>query len=86
MQLAGEVGPEAVSVREAARPAGVSLGAPFRHSPGRDAPDQFGGCGGAASLQDARPLRRKFSALAAGRRRAVSANSLPVHDVSTTFL
>lgn len=37
MQLAGEGGPEAVSVREAARRAGVSPGAPFRHFPSRDA-------------------------------------------------
>lgn len=37
MQLIGEGGPEAVSVREAARRAGVSPGAPFRHFPSRDA-------------------------------------------------
>src|SRR5882757_1252230 len=37
LQLVGEGGPEAVSVREAARRAGVSPGAPFRHSPSRDA-------------------------------------------------
>jgi AcrR family transcriptional regulator len=37
MQLAIEGGPEAVSVREAARRAGVSPGAPFRHFPSRDA-------------------------------------------------
>lgn len=37
MQLAGEGGPDAVSVREAARRAGVSPGAPFRHFPSRDA-------------------------------------------------
>ncbi|WP_375788343.1 TetR/AcrR family transcriptional regulator [Bradyrhizobium sp. Pha-3] len=37
MQLVGEGGPEAVSVREAARRAGVSPGAPFRHFPSRDA-------------------------------------------------
>ncbi|ANW03931.1 TetR/AcrR family transcriptional regulator [Bradyrhizobium icense] len=37
LQLAGEGGAEAVSVREAARRAGVSPGAPFRHFPSRDA-------------------------------------------------
>lgn len=37
LQLAGEGGPDAVSVREAARRAGVSPGAPFRHFPSRDA-------------------------------------------------
>jgi AcrR family transcriptional regulator len=37
MQLVGEGGPEAVSVREAARRAGVSPGAPFQHFPSRDA-------------------------------------------------
>jgi AcrR family transcriptional regulator len=37
LQLAEEGGPEAVSVREAARRAGVSPGAPFRHFPSRDA-------------------------------------------------
>jgi len=37
LQLAGESGAEAVSVREAARRAGVSPGAPFRHFPSRDA-------------------------------------------------
>ncbi|MFB9264979.1 TetR/AcrR family transcriptional regulator [Bradyrhizobium erythrophlei] len=37
MQLVDEGGPEAVSVREAARRAGVSPGAPFRHFPSRDA-------------------------------------------------
>jgi AcrR family transcriptional regulator len=37
MQLVGEGGAEAVSVREAARRAGVSPGAPFRHFPSRDA-------------------------------------------------
>jgi AcrR family transcriptional regulator len=35
--LAKEGGPDAVSVREAARRAGVSSGAPFRHFPSRDA-------------------------------------------------
>jgi AcrR family transcriptional regulator len=37
LQLVGEGGPDAVSVREAARRAGVSPGAPFRHFPNRDA-------------------------------------------------
>jgi len=37
MQLVGEGGMDAVSVREAARRAGVSPGAPFRHFPSRDA-------------------------------------------------
>jgi AcrR family transcriptional regulator len=37
LDLAKEGGPEAVSVREAARRAGVSPGAPFRHFPSRDA-------------------------------------------------
>ena len=37
LRLAEEGGPEAVSVREAARRAGVSPGAPFRHFPSRDA-------------------------------------------------
>jgi AcrR family transcriptional regulator len=37
LQLAGEGGAEAISVREAARRAGVSPGAPFRHFPSRDA-------------------------------------------------
>jgi AcrR family transcriptional regulator len=37
LQLVGESGAEAVSVREAARRAGVSPGAPFRHFPSRDA-------------------------------------------------
>src|SRR3954471_4857048 len=37
LQLVGEGGPDAVSVREAARRAGVSPGAPFRHFPSRDA-------------------------------------------------
>ena len=37
LNLVGEGGPEAVSVREAARRAGVSPGAPFRHFPSRDA-------------------------------------------------
>ena len=37
LQLVGEAGPDAVSVREAARRAGVSPGAPFRHFPSRDA-------------------------------------------------
>src|SRR5213080_267384 len=36
LQLVGEGGAEAVSVREAARRAGVSPGAPFRHFPSRD--------------------------------------------------
>ncbi len=35
--MVGEGGAEAVSVREAARRAGVSPGAPFRHFPSRDA-------------------------------------------------
>ena len=35
--MTGEGGAEAVSVREAARRAGVSPGAPFRHFPSRDA-------------------------------------------------
>jgi AcrR family transcriptional regulator len=35
LELAGESGAEAVSVREAARRAGVSPGAPFRHFPSR---------------------------------------------------
>jgi AcrR family transcriptional regulator len=37
LRLVEEGGPEAVSVREAARRAGVSPGAPFRHFPSRDA-------------------------------------------------
>jgi AcrR family transcriptional regulator len=37
LQLAVEGGPDAVSVREAARRAGVSPGAPFRHFESRDA-------------------------------------------------
>ena len=37
LQLVGEGGPDAVSVREAARRAGVSSGAPFRHFPSRNA-------------------------------------------------
>ena len=37
LQLAEEGGPEGVSVREAARRAGVSPGAPFRHFESRDA-------------------------------------------------
>ena len=37
LQLVGEGGAEAVSVREAARRAGVSPGAPFRHFPSREA-------------------------------------------------
>ncbi|MDX2201148.1 MAG: TetR/AcrR family transcriptional regulator [Hyphomicrobiaceae bacterium] len=37
LALANEVGPENVSVREAARRAGVSPGAPFRHFPDRTA-------------------------------------------------
>src|SRR3954467_13615015 len=37
LQLVGEGGPPAGSVREAARRAGVSPGAPFRHFPSRDA-------------------------------------------------
>ena len=37
LQLVGEGGPDTVSVREAARRAGVSPGAPFRHFPSRDA-------------------------------------------------
>jgi AcrR family transcriptional regulator len=37
LRLAEEGGPAAVSVREAARRAGVSPGAPFRHFPSRDA-------------------------------------------------
>jgi AcrR family transcriptional regulator len=37
LDLAEQGGPEAVSVREAARRAGVSPGAPFRHFPSRDA-------------------------------------------------
>src|SRR6478736_1354795 len=37
LQLVGESGANAVSVREAARRAGVSPGAPFRHFPSRDA-------------------------------------------------
>ncbi len=37
LQLVGEGGVDAVSVREAARRAGVSPGAPFRHFPSRDA-------------------------------------------------
>ncbi|MFZ2156862.1 MAG: helix-turn-helix domain-containing protein, partial [Bradyrhizobium sp.] len=37
LELAEAGGPEAVSVREAARRAGVSPGAPFRHFPSRDA-------------------------------------------------
>src|SRR5258708_23916338 len=35
LQLVGEGGADAVSVREAARRAGVSPGAPFRHFPSR---------------------------------------------------
>jgi AcrR family transcriptional regulator len=37
LQLAVEGGPDAISVREAARRAGVSPGAPFRHFESRDA-------------------------------------------------
>ena len=37
LRLVGEGGADAVSVREAARRAGVSPGAPFRHFPSRDA-------------------------------------------------
>ena len=37
LQLVEEGGADAVSVREAARRAGVSPGAPFRHFPSRDA-------------------------------------------------
>jgi AcrR family transcriptional regulator len=37
LELVGKGGAEAVSVREAARRAGVSPGAPFRHFPSRDA-------------------------------------------------
>src|SRR4051812_34833942 len=37
LQLVNEGGVDAVSVREAARRAGVSPGAPFRHFPSRDA-------------------------------------------------
>src|SRR5262245_32448629 len=37
MQIVGEGGPDALNVREAARRAGVSPGAPFRHFPSRDA-------------------------------------------------
>src|SRR5215207_10893901 len=37
LQLVGEGGPDAVRVREAARRAGVSPGAPFRHFPSRAA-------------------------------------------------
>ena len=37
LQLVGEGDPDAVSVREVARRAGVSPGAPFRHFPSRDA-------------------------------------------------
>lgn len=37
LRLVGEGGPDALSVREAARLAGVSPGAPFRHFPSRDA-------------------------------------------------
>src|SRR5258705_10098767 len=37
VDLVGEGGPDAVSVREAARRAGVSPGAPFRHFASRDA-------------------------------------------------
>ena len=37
LELVGEGGVDAVSVREAARRAGVSPGAPFRHFPSRDA-------------------------------------------------
>jgi AcrR family transcriptional regulator len=37
LQLVEEGGPETLSVREAARRAGVSPGAPFRHFPSRDA-------------------------------------------------
>src|ERR1700736_99614 len=37
LRLVEEGGPEAVTVREAARRAGVSPGAPFRHFPSRDA-------------------------------------------------
>src|SRR5262245_33749844 len=37
LQLVGEGGPDALNVREAARRAGVSPGAPFRHFPSREA-------------------------------------------------
>jgi AcrR family transcriptional regulator len=37
LQLVGEAGPDGLSVREAARRAGVSPGAPFRHFPSRGA-------------------------------------------------
>ncbi|MBR1125371.1 TetR/AcrR family transcriptional regulator [Bradyrhizobium lablabi] len=37
LQLVGEGGPDGLSVREAARRAGVSPGAPFRHFPSREA-------------------------------------------------
>ena len=50
LQLVGEGGPDAVSVREAARRAGVSPGAPFRHFASRDALMTGGGGGGAAAL------------------------------------
>ncbi|WP_461317643.1 hypothetical protein [Bradyrhizobium embrapense] len=49
MQLVGEGGPEAVRVREAARRAAVSPGAPFRHFP-PGCPDECGGRGGTTPL------------------------------------
>ena len=60
LQLVGEGGAEAVSVREAARRAGVSPGAPFRHFPSRDALMQ------AAAEEAQRRFRAEIEAALAG--------------------
>ena len=72
LQLVGEGGAEAVSVREAARRAGVSPGAPFRHFPSRDALMQ------AVAEEAQRRFRAEIeAALAARRRRSARPLSLP---------
>ena len=73
LQLVGEGGAEAVSVREAARRAGVSPGAPFRHFPSRDALMQ------AVAEEAQRRFRTEIEAALAGAaaRRSARPLSLP---------
>ena len=71
LELVGEGGPEAVSVREAARRAGVSPGAPFRHFPSRDALMQ------AVAEEAQRRFRAEIVAALAEAPRRRSAGALP---------
>ena len=72
LKLAEEGGPEAISVREAARRAGVSPGAPFRHFESRaalmaavaeEAQQRFRQDAGRRSLETLPQFRARLSAL-----------------------